>query len=168
LKFPKKESEGSSALFFKLKDGDIKTGVLRGEVFEYAALWKDRRSVVVPVGTPGSKCRYRINIVVHEEGKFLAKIWEFSQTICNQLAALAEEYDMSITKIKISRKGSTIQDTEYSIIPTKDQLSAAQIKLIGEVPLNILEHKDVQEKSLPPPSNDSDSFTDANFDEIPF
>lgn len=167
MKFPKRDTNEGGGLFFKLKDGESKTGVLRGEVYEFGVIWKDGKSTVTSIGTQGSKARYKLNIVVHEENKFVAKVWEFSQTVCNQLAALSEEYDMSITKIKISRKGTDL-DTEYSIITTKDQLGAGHIKAIEQVPLNIL---DQTKKDIPNMAPQAPGFgSEPNWDseDVPF
>lgn len=164
MKFPKRDVSDTGGLYFKLKDGESKTGVLRGEIFEFGVTWQNKKSTVVPKGTEGSKTRYKINIVVHEDNKFQAKVWEFSQTVCNQLANLAEEYDMTVTKIKISRKGSDL-DTEYMIIATKEQPGAGHLKAIEQVPLNILENKEPKEiKNFAP---GADPVFDDN-EEIPF
>jgi hypothetical protein len=173
MKFPKRQSSESSAnLFFKLKDGESKSGVLRGELFEFYVVWSGGKSTIVPRGTEKAKARFRVNLVVYEEGKFLAKIWEISQTVCNQLADLAEEYDLSQTKIKISRRGSGPSDTEYSIIPIlKDPIQPHQMKQIEDLSLNILEHKAPSKT----PSDAAKDFDMPDFgpmpddhDEIPF
>lgn len=163
MKFPKKDLDEGGGLFFKLKDGESKTGVLRGEVYEFAVIWNNKKSTIVAKGTEGAKSRYKVNIVLHEDNKFQAKVWEFSQTVCNQLADLAEEYDLTKTKLKISRKGSEL-NTEYSIIPTKEQLGVVQIKTIEQVILNILEHKDAKPMASSP-NFDSDI---PNFEDNPF
>lgn len=143
MKFVKREipkSEGG--LFLSLKDGESISGVPRGEVFEFFQVWENRRSRVVNKGEPGAKSRFRVNIVVKEDGKLVAKIWEFGLVIYNQLADMAEEYDLSKTKLKITRRGVDT-DTVYMILPLlKEPIPAATLKEIEAIDLNILEHKD--------------------------
>jgi hypothetical protein len=145
MRFPKREVSDSqgSGLFFRLKDGESKKGVLRGELYEFFQVWQNGKSVLVKPTAPGAKSRFRANIVVFddESGEFKALILEMSQTMCNQLADLAEEYDLTQTKIKITRRG-TGTDTVYNIMPLfKEPLGPAAMKLIQSIPLQILEHK---------------------------
>lgn len=141
MKFPKSNQGVGAGNFFKLKDGENKTGVLRGEPYRFFVLWEGGKSVLCEENTKGRSVRYRVNIVVFEEGKFVSKIWEISQTVCNQLADLNEEYALETINIKISRRGSGT-DTEYGIIPLlKEPLSPNTMSLIEACPLQILEQK---------------------------
>lgn len=172
MKFPKADAQQDGGLFFKLKDGESKTGILRGEVYEFGVIWADKRSKVVPRGTEGSRARYKINVVVFEDNKFQAKIWEFSQTVCNQLADLATEYDLSKTKIKVSRSGSEL-DTEYSIIPTKEQPGPGHMKAIEQVSLNILDNAkesapQAKPKNFAPGANDFGDEPNWDSNDMPF
>jgi len=139
MMFPKRETENK--LFLKLKDGEDIKGVCRGHVYEFFVKWENNKSLVVEGSDPDARSRYRINFVTNIDGKFVAKVWEFSQTICNKLADLAEEYDLSKTKIKIKRSG-TGTDTDYSIIPLlKEPIPDKIMKEIEEVELQVLNIK---------------------------
>lgn len=146
-----------STLFFKLKDGESKTGVCRGEIFEFTNKWVNGKSFLCSPDEEGAKSRFRLNIVVQEDGQFTAKIWEFPLTVYNLLADIAEEYDLEKTKIKITRRG-TGTDTIYMILPLlKEPIPAKIQNEIDAVPLTILEHKDQPKVKMP----DSD-------EELPF
>ncbi len=146
-----RESENSGGgLFFKLEDGDSLTGVCRGEIFEFCIVWENNRSRVVEKDDEGAKARFRLNIVVNEGGRFVAKIWEFGLTIYNQLADIAEEYDISKTKLKITRRG-TGTDTIYMILPLlKEPLQPKDLKSIEAVSMQILEHREKQNQNNGP------------------
>lgn len=143
MKFTKREvvqSEGSS-LFLKLKDGDSITGIFRGENHEFHVKWENGKSHLTNEHDQEGKPRFRLNFITKEDKRLVAKIWEFSVVVYNQLADLNEEYPLETTKVKITRRGSGT-DTVYSILPLlKEPLTPAQIKEIESVSLNMLEHK---------------------------
>lgn len=144
MKFSKREimSGEGNILFLKFKDGESHIGVPRGEVYEFYQKWENNRSKVVDANDPDGKSRFRINFVVQEDGKFVPRILEFGLTVYNQLADIAEEYDITQTKLKITRRG-TGTDTVYMVLPLlKEPIPAKVMKQIEAVPLNILEHKD--------------------------
>lgn len=147
MKFTKREiiSGEASGRFIRLKDGESKVGVFRGEVFEFFQKWENGRSQVVDAGTPEAKSRFRLNFVTKEDGELKAKVFEFGLTIYNQLADLAEDYDLEQTAVKISRRG-TGTDTVYTIFPAKDQPTQSQWKSIDAIELIVLEHKDANGK----------------------
>jgi hypothetical protein len=145
MKFTKREmptSNGSNGtMFLKFKDGEAKTGVLRGDIYEFTQVWENGKSQVVEESHPDGKSRFRLNFVTQEDGKFVAKIFEFGLTVYNQLADIAEEYELDKTKIKISRRG-TGMDTVWNILPLlKEPIPPKLLKDLEAVPLNILEHK---------------------------
>lgn len=149
MKFTKREvmqSEGNS-LFLKLKDGESTTGVFRGEIYEFYSRWEGNRSRITTPDDPEAKTRFRANFVTKEDGRFLAKIWEFGIVTYNQLADLNEEYPLEDTKVKITRRG-TGTDTIYNILPLlKEPIAAKDMKTIQGTPLNILEHKEQAESA---------------------
>ncbi len=121
MKFTKRSalaSEGTSAAnYLKILDGQSVTGVPRGEVFEYWQKWpQGGMKEVFAVPTMGASSRFKINVVVQEDGKFVAKVFDFGPRVYNQLADIAEELDLTKTKIKISRRGSA-KNTEWNIFP---------------------------------------------------
>lgn len=154
MKFNKRDipkSDGSGGnMFMRLKDGESVTGVCRGEVYEFFIIWENNRSRIVKQSEDGAKSRFRLNLVVHEDGKFIAKIWEFGLTIYNQLSDISDEYNLEETKLKISRRGVGT-DTVYMILPLlKEPISPKTLKEISAVHMLILEHKPTVPKSLNP------------------
>lgn len=149
MKFNKREvssggtSEGGN-LFLKIKDGDKVNGVCMGEIYEFRTLWDNGKSTVV---TEGGKPRFRVNFIVYEDGKFVAKIWEFGVKVYNQLADLHDVYPLDVTKVRISRTGSTKDNTSYQVLPLvsdKDKLTPAKLKEIEAVELVSLKHQQGQ------------------------
>jgi hypothetical protein len=145
MKFPKievkKRSEGSggSEMFLKIQDGESKILICRGERYEYAKLWNEGRSTVVPAGTPGASRAFRMNVVVNESGKLVPKVWEFGVIICNMLADIHEEHPLDVTTLKVIRRG-TGKDTEYGVLTTsKEKFSKEQLAEIAKLPLLNLE-----------------------------
>jgi hypothetical protein len=130
-------------LFLKLKDGESKVGVFRGErPYEFFQVWEDGKSQVVDADHPNAKSRFRLNFVTKEDGELKVKIFEFGLTVHNMLADISESYDLEQTAVKITRRGLGT-DTVYLILPVppKEQPNATQLKAIQALPLNILEHK---------------------------
>jgi hypothetical protein len=134
------EGSGNGANYLKIESGTSVTGVFRGDVYEFFQAWpKGGMKKVSSEPFEGAKRRFKVNIVIHEGGKFVAKVWEFGARVNNQLADIAEEYDLTKTKIKISRQGSD-KNTNWSIMPiTKEPLTAKHLKEIDNVELNQLE-----------------------------
>lgn len=132
--------DGSGGLFLKLKDGESKVGVFRGEIYEFHQVWENGKSKVVEPDVDGAKSRFRLNFVSKEDGQYRSQIFEFGLMVYNQLAEIQDDYDLEKTGLKISRRG-TGTDTTYIIIPSKEQPSASALKAIEAVGLNILEHK---------------------------
>lgn len=96
----------------KLKSGESVTGILRGEPHEFEHAFK-------PADKP--KFRFRLNMVVSENGALVAKVLEGGWKLYVQLKTLSEAgWDLEKTYTKISRQGSTMNDTTYSatVIPT--------------------------------------------------
>jgi hypothetical protein len=146
MKFTKRDiptgSGTGSNLFLKLKDGESKTGVCRGEIYEFTIKWEGGKSSVCSPDDEGAKTRFRLNFVVHEDGKFVPKIWEYGLIVYNLLSEIAEEYDLEKTKLKITRRG-TGTDTVYMILPLlKEPIPAKTLAEIEAVPLLLLEHKE--------------------------
>lgn len=134
---PKSENGG---VFLKFKDGDSKVGVFKGDVHEFFQVWEGGKSLVVSPDHPNAKSRFRWNFVSKEDGELKARIFDFGLMVYNQLAEIQDDYDLSTTALKITRRG-TGTDTTYIVIPAKEQPNADQLKNIGAVPLQILEHK---------------------------
>ncbi len=174
MKFTKRAiSSGSgvgSNVFLRLKDGENKTGIPRGEIYEFRTKWANGKSSVVPESDPAGRPRFRMNFVVYDDG-FKPLIWEFGVQIYNQLADIADVYDLTKTKIRVSRTGSTKDNTSYNILPIlKEPVSANAMNAIEAVKLNVL-NADKQESSVPdfgPPPDEPPPFPDFAEDELPF
>lgn len=151
MKITRREvGEGTGGLFLKMKDGESRIGVLRGEIYEFYQVWENGKPRVVSPGDPEGKSRFRLNFVTKEDGDLKVKIFEFGVTINNQLYDLIKEYDdLESNAVKITRHGSGT-DTTYNVIRAKDQPTAEQWKKIEAMPLNILEHKNSPPKSDEP------------------
>lgn len=145
MKFQKREipaGDNSGGVFLRLKDGESVVGVFRGEIYEFYQIWENGKPQVVGKEHEGAKSRFRLNFIA--KGELKPKIFEFGLTVYNQLAEIQEDYKVEETIVKITRRG-TGTDTVYIIIPAKEQLTAAQIKKLDAVELNILEHKQKNE-----------------------
>lgn len=152
------EDDGHSK-FVKLNDGDSVKGVCRGEVYEFHMKWENNKSETVGPMAIGAKPRFRINFVVLEGSKLTAKILEFGPQISNQFYELSQEYDLSKTMVKITRKGEKLE-TEYIVIPVPQPVNMMEM---SKVELNILEHKEK------PPQQDTPSEDwSEDSDTIPF
>lgn len=162
MKWPKRDQQtgsgGGSNLFLKLGDGESRVGLLQGERYDFSQKWEGGKPQVVGSNDPDGKLRFRANFVTKEDGEMKAKIFEFGTAVYDQLADLADEYDLTKTAIKITRRGEKLETT-YTIIPAKEQPTMAQLKVIQSVDLNILEHKDSQKAaSSPAEPNDGVPF----------
>lgn len=153
MKFTKRavsNGDGGGNHFLRLKDGDKVNVVCRGEIYEFQTKWENGKSLVV---TEGGKPRFRMNAIVHEEGRFISKIWEFGVKIYNQLADIHEVYPLDKSKLRVSRIGSTKDNTTYNILPIVNEPIPPKVqKEIDAVELLMLQHQ-AQEPTPPPVKN---------------
>ncbi len=154
MKFRKDIPEGGgSKNFIKLKDKESIKGIFMGELYEFAQIWDNGKSVVVDEGTRGSSFRFRVNFVVNEGGVYVPKIFENGATVYKQLAELHEEYDLESTVIKLSRNG-TGMETTYSLLPLlKTPISKEQVQHLATIELLDLAH---DEKAKAPSTQTED------------
>lgn len=125
--------------FLKIEPDSEKIMVLRGEIAEFGTIGEGKDFKKVAANYPGSKLKFKVNAIVHENGEFVAKIFEFGITIYRQLAELSKQMDLETMKIKIMRKGSKMA-TDYTVIPVlKEPLSAKQLEEISKVELHFLD-----------------------------
>lgn len=141
MKFPKKSAptgEGIAAgSYLKIGDGQSVTGVPRGDVHEFFQRWpQGGQKEVFLVPTAGAAPRYRINVVVHEDGKFCAKVFEFGPSVYGQFSEISDNFEIDKTKVKISRKGSG-KNTEWFILPL-GPVDPKALKAIVATELNAL------------------------------
>src|ERR1700676_1785789 len=120
--------QGGSENFIKLKDKESITGVFVGEPYDFSVLWGNKKSEVVPEGTPNAKFRFRINFVVKANTGYVAKIFEQGPGIYKRLIKLNSEFQgLDTVVVKISRLGSTMNDTEYFIDAVMDPKNPRQL-----------------------------------------
>jgi hypothetical protein len=135
------QSGSGGEKFLKIKAGESVNGIFRGEIHHYFIKWVEGKSVQVSSDEPGAKIRFEANFVTMVDGRFVAKVFGFSQTVYNLLAEVNNEYDLEKTKVKISRRGEKLE-TEYSILPLlKEPIPPQIMKQIEAVTLNILDAK---------------------------
>lgn len=119
---PSTGSEGKN--FISLKDQQSVIGIFRGDVFEYYRHWENRNSKPCTgegceLCARGNKPRFafRLNFIVREGDKRVAKILERGSKDYKQLKNLNGSYPLDKTVVKITRYGSDMNDTNYVILP---------------------------------------------------
>jgi hypothetical protein len=134
-------NQGGNASFLKIEDNGNVTMVLRGEILTFYQDWpKGGEKKVFDKPTPGAGPRYKVNAIVYEDKKFVAKVWEFPPTVSNMLADIADSYEIENIKIKVTKIVQG-ERTSYMVLPLvgpKDVLSPKQLKEIDAVELNTL------------------------------
>ncbi len=155
----------------KLKSGESIKGVFMGDTHEFKQHWKDGKPSLCPGETDCEKCangdkakfRFSLNLIIKENGTYVAKVFEQGWKVFLDLKALHEGgYHLEQYLMKITRNGSTMNDTTYSIVPVPDgKLTAAQLKEVAAVKLIQLidepKNKDIEKNPKVP-----------ELDEIPF
>jgi len=111
---PKTDGGGD---FLKLKDKESVVGVFRGEPLEYYAKWDGKKSSKCDPTDAKARFRFRINIVVTDGGSLKSLIWEQGPLVYKQLKAINADYLLEKHFMKITRHGSTVNDTEYMVMP---------------------------------------------------
>lgn len=152
--------------FIKLKDGDSVIGALRGDEYIFYTHWVDGRTQLCkkamgisqecPHCAAGerAKARFRFNMVVkQDDGDLKMKILDQSAGLFQELKTLHSEWDLSKTIIKISRTGSGVNDTSYSVVPTKQQIDEELEKKFSALDMHDLRHQDELEVA---PAQDAD------------
>jgi hypothetical protein len=122
--------------FLKLDIGESVTGVFRGEPHMFYQKWpRGGNKETSDVPKPGFDPRFKVNLVVHEDGKFVPKIFEYPVPVNNQMADIQDAYDITTIKCKISRVASG-KGSIYMVLPMiKEPISAKAMKEIEAVPL---------------------------------
>jgi hypothetical protein len=144
MKFITRPKSVDSKLFVKIEPGHSIEGVFRGDPLEFTQHWPQGGQKSLCTGPGCSECaagikkqfRFTINLVVKENAVHVAKIFENSGTVYDDLRALHEGgYDLEKTVVKITRKGNG-KDTTYNILPKPNgTLSKEQEKVIAAVKL---------------------------------
>jgi hypothetical protein len=166
VNFPPRENAGSSGggsdKFFRIKDGEMVNFVLKGPLHTFYQKGFGQLSQIVGPGE-GGKQRFRQNVIVKDGNGFAVKIWEFGTKLYDTIAALqASGWDLNTTQLTLSRKGSTKENTTYTLTPIPKPISAAAAKEIEKLELHSLEHKPTQA------SQDLKEYSPGSDDEVPF
>lgn len=151
-KFRDNVETGGGGEFIRLKDKESVYVIFMGEPYEFLSLWKDGTYQSVPEGTPKGKFRFRMNAVVKEaDGTYAPKIFEQGATIYNTLKVLNDEYQgLDTVIVKITRQGSSMNDTEYQILPLRQEIPPATRSALSKIKLLKLEHGKQPSNSVDP------------------
>lgn len=176
MKF-KDVKEGGGKDFIRLKDKESVIGVCAGDLYDFKTHWNGKTSDMceghngcpgcISDATSGKKARFRfrVNFITKVESDYVAKILELGWQSYVLLKELNDEYTLEKHLIKITRKGSGLNDTEYLITPVKNgELDTAKLETISKVPLHDLSSQGDKTQASPegqPPKFDAD-------EEIPF
>lgn len=142
MKFDHKDQPGNDkskdGIFIQIKDGDAINLVFRGEIYSFYSVFGVKGEA--SPDDEGARQRFRANAIVWAGDTFKAKILEFGKSIYGQMEEISKVCEITETKCRLSRKGSTKDNTEYTLLPViKDPLTAVQLDAISRIPLNILD-----------------------------
>ncbi len=167
MKFRDQKDMPSSggANYVKLKDGEKIHGIFMGDIHEFNVMWKNSKAEEVPEGHPNGKFRFRINFMVKEGAVYVPKVFEQGLKVYKDLADLHEIYPLDKTLVQISRKGNSVNDTTYSIMPMPQKISEETLAHIKTIKLNDLTGKSGGSQPSGPMD---DSPMPGGDDEIPF
>jgi hypothetical protein len=126
-----KEEGGSGGLYITLKDGDSIEGVFRGE--PYCFYQKFQEKTEYESWSEGRSFKFKINFIIKEGDKFIAKIYRGGATVRDALLMSKEEYGLDCI-FKIKRMGSSKEDTTYSVL-FKSNLTPEQKAQIDSIKL---------------------------------
>jgi hypothetical protein len=161
MKFRKDLPDSGGKNFVKLKDKESISGIFMGDTHEFFCLWQDGKYKEVPEGTAGASFRFRINFVVKEGTVYVPKILEQGKTVYQQLSELHDEYNLENVVIKITRSGTTKNDTTYTLLPLRQEISEETKAYLKTVKLNELVQKssfDTDPGPVPPGFDDEIPF----------
>lgn len=148
---------GGSGKFLKLGDGESVYCVLRGDIKVSYSRWTGTTYEPAKKGEEGASMRFKVNAIVAEDKKPVAKILEGGGHLYFDLKGINEEYPLEDTMIKITRTGVK-QNTRYSVIVAgpKAQPDAKTMEAIQAVQLHSLESKSKAQTSDVPNFDDSE------------
>jgi hypothetical protein len=148
-----------SANYVRLKAGDTVKGVFRGDLFEFKKHWVgnhtefcagDAASCPLCLADPSKKAqfRFRVNLVINEGGALIPKIFEQGWLVYCQLRDIHTDFNLEKTVVKITRTGSGLQDTTYSVLPVPGgdvkpdfEKRLSEVKLLDLMPSEALAAK---------------------------
>ena len=141
-------------LFVSLKDGDEVLGVFRGNPHIFWKKYPDQTEF--SEWEEGMATRFKINLIVKEGDQFVAKVFEQGAKLLNDISEMKIEYTLNHW-FKIKRKGSTKDNTKYTLLP-KGDVSHDDLLAISKLELKPLKRGDdtppknpkVKEKPIDP------------------
>lgn len=141
MSLQKLKSMKSGGNRISLESGQDIVGVFRGEPVVYYSSFNQATNSSIEKEEPfvvngkSAQQRFKVNFIVKEGDKYVAKVFSGSATTGKALADAEEEYGLD-TLFKIKRDG-TGTGTKYHIM-YKAKLDENQIKLVNAVALNDL------------------------------
>jgi hypothetical protein len=171
MKFRDEIPGSESKSFLRLKDGESAAGVFRGDPYEFFVLWENKQATVVQEGTPGAKFRFRINFIIKmPNGAYEARILEQGSTVYKDLKAIHKEYNLEQTAVKITRQGSTMNDTHYSLMPLRAPVTeeVGKVKLLGLIQTKPPKSEPAKEAIWEPDDNFGPTPPSDSADDLPF
>ena len=166
MKFRKDLPEGGGKNFVKLKDKEWVAGLFAGDIHEFFVKWEGGKPTEVVEGTPGASFRFRVNLIVKEGSVYVPKIFEQGVTVYKTLAELHDMYPFESTLMKITRHGSSQNDTTYTVLPLPQKLDPETIAHIKTIKLNDLTGKSKSSDNSVPWPHEEERPDDNG--EIPF
>lgn len=147
----------SKSMFLKIGDGESIYCVLRGDIKVSYSRWTGTTYEPAKKGEEGASMRFKVNAIVAEDKKPVAKILEGGGHLYFDLKSINEEYPLEETMIKISRTGMK-QNTRYSVIVAgpKAQPDEKTLQAIQAVPLHSLESRGAAQTSDVPGFDDNE------------
>lgn len=135
MKLDETPSSGDSK-YLKLNAGDKHVGVFVGDPVVFYVKWTDKKPVEVQKGEPGGKFRFRIAFILKDS--LTPKVLESGAMVYNALKDLqGAGYDIENTWVKLSREGSGLNDTTYTVLPipngTISPADKAKINALPEI-----------------------------------
>jgi hypothetical protein len=143
--------------FLKIGDGESIYCIPRGDIKTSYQKWNGSTYESAKKGEEGASLRFKVNVIVFEDKKPVAKILEGGGHLYFDLKGINEEYPLESTMIKISRTGIK-QNTRYTVIVAgpKTQPDAKTMEAIQAVQLHSLESKSKAQTSDVPNFDDSE------------
>lgn len=178
MKFNAESGAMDSKNYLRLKDKESAVGLFVGEPYDFRGHWTGKQLDLCSEDNLCSHCatglkstfRFRSNIIVKEGESYVARIFEQAWTVYETMKKLNSEYDLEKHLVRISRSGTGLSDTAYSIIPVKDgEVKPELAKKLAVIPLHDLKHKDDPKRTEQ--KSDSSFHPEPAFDsteELPF
>ena len=148
-----------------LKDKESIQGIFMGDPYDYFCLWQNKKPVEVEPGTTGARFRFKLNFVVKVGAAYEVKIFENSQTVYEDIRALAEIYNLETTVVRITRNGID-KATTYSVMPLPNPVTPETQSVLKTLTLHDFWNKSKPQEEPWPEQQTHDGF--GKHDEIPF